>query len=97
MSVNVKRDKNKLIIDGELDRFNLSDDALYEFLAFDDRVEIDLEKVINIDTAGVAYLLKVVDHYQKLHKLVTICGGSEQLIALANISNVLELLPLHRN
>lgn len=97
MTVKAKRDKSRLVVSGELDRFHLSDNALYQFQDFDQQVIIDLNAVSHIDTAGVAYLLKLVSHYQSQNKTVTISGASEQLIALANISNVLELLPLDSN
>lgn len=94
MPVSVTRNKQTLTLKGELDRFNLSDGSLYQFLPFDNNVEIDLAQVSNIDTAGLAYLLKLVGHYQSKGIKVSLLSGSQQLIALANISNVVELLPL---
>jgi ABC-type transporter Mla MlaB component len=97
MATSVKRDKDQLIVTGEMDRFSLSDKSLYSFLEFGERVNIELKHVDKIDTAGVAFLLKLVAHYQKQDKQVSISNGSAQLIALAKISNVLELLPIQSN
>lgn len=94
MSITFSRDKDTLVLKGDLDRFNLSDASVYQFLPFDKSVNVDLQQVKNIDTAGVAYLIKLVGHYQKLNKTVSVAEPSPQLIALAKISNVLELLPI---
>lgn len=87
---------NKVDVVGDVDRFNLVDSRLFTFQSMTSDVTIDLTNVTSVDTAGVAYLLKLVSHYQNEKLNVQLTNPPEQLIALAQISNVLGLLPLKK-
>lgn len=84
---------DKLILYGDYDRFNLADKTLYRFPSLNGDITIDLAGVKSFDTAGLAFLLKMVSFYQKKSNRVIISNESSQLIALAEISNVIKLLP----
>ncbi|MDU0113970.1 STAS domain-containing protein [Psychrosphaera aquimarina] len=85
---------NTVNVVGAIDRFSLVDDALFNFQSMTADVTIDLNKVSSVDTAGVAFILKLVAHYQNAQLNVVLTHPPAQLIALAEISNVLGLLPL---
>lgn len=94
MSMSLVLNDRTLSIDGSLDRFTLGSPQCYNFPDIPGDVIIDLQDVKNTDTAGVAWLLKLVGHYQNTQHQVSIVNEPSQLIALAGISNVLNLLPL---
>lgn len=85
---------NKIDVVGAIDRFNLVDDSLFSFKSVTSDVKIDLKGVTSVDTAGVAFVLKLVAYYQNTKLNVELTNPPAQLIALAEISNVLGLLPL---
>ena len=87
---------NKVDVEGDVDRFNLVDSELFSFQSMSSNITIDLKNVTSVDTAGVAFLLKLVAHYQNEKLNVELTNPPEQLIALAQISNVLGLLPLNK-
>jgi phospholipid transport system transporter-binding protein len=87
---------NKVELVGNVDRFNLADSQLFTFPPIASDVTIDLDKVTSVDTAGVAYILKLVAHYQNETRNIELTNPPTQLIALAQISNVLGLLPLKK-
>ena len=93
MSIELSATNDGLSIKGKLDRFNLSAQQIPRFPKVGDDVTIDLKDVSRSDTAGLAWLLKMVAFYQSKDKKVSIINQPEQLIALASISNVIELLP----
>ena len=90
----LKFENNQLVPMGALDRFSLGDRKLYDFPEVTGSIVINLQQVNNFDTSGLAWLLGVVSHYQSNQVAIQIINASQQLIALAEISNVLELLPL---
>jgi len=94
MTVSYRLEQDRLIIAGALERFELSNKQLYQFPKAKGAVEIDLKLVTNFDTAGLAWLLKLVSFYQHRRCEVKISNVPDQLIALAEISNVLKLLPI---
>ena len=94
MSVSFNLENNTLKVSGALERFYLGDKRHYQFPKVAQSIDIDLTKVVSVDTAGLAWLLKLVSFYQQHRLTVKISNVPEQLIALAGISNVLELLPI---
>lgn len=88
---------NEINVVGDIDRYNLIDKKLFSFPAMTSDVTIELTNVASVDTAGVAFLLKLVAFYQNQKLNVTLTNPPSQLIALAQISNVLGLLPLKDN
>ncbi len=93
MTMSLLLEGQNLKIEGALDRFTLGAASCYKFPSANGAITIDLTDVKNTDTAGLAWLLKLVSHYQQSQS-VTIINEPQQLIALADISNVLELLPI---
>jgi ABC-type transporter Mla MlaB component len=93
MSIELNATNDGLSIQGKLDRFNLSAKQIPHFPKVGDDVTIDMKDVSSSDTAGLAWLIKMVAFYQSKNKKVSIINQPKQLIALASISNVLELLP----
>jgi len=94
MSSLISLENNTLTVSGVLERFNLGEKQHHRFPKVSDAIEIDLNAVSNMDTAGLAWLMKLVAFYQKRNCKVKISNVPDQLIALAEISNVLELLPI---
>lgn len=87
---------SKLSVIGALDRFNLGDKSFFVFAPVEGDIELDLAKSDTIDTAGLAWILKMVSIYQQNKKQVSISNAPSQLIALAELSNVLALLPIKK-
>lgn len=82
---------------GALDRFHLVKKQQFDFpkLAMDE-VKLDLSKAEPIDTSGLAWILKCLSNYQDSGKKTSILNPPTQLIALAELSNVLALLPIQK-
>lgn len=86
---------NRLSVTGELDRFHLVRQSQFCFPSIADGVVfVDLTDTHNVDTAGLAWLLKLVSYYKSKNKDISISNVPKQLIALAELSNVLALLPI---
>jgi len=82
---------------GALDRYNLVKKQQFRFPKLDSElVVIDLKKAEPIDTSGLAWILKCLSYYQGRGKSTSILNAPEQLIALAELSNVLALLPIQK-
>lgn len=80
---------------GALDRHNLVKKQQFHYPKLEaERVTIDLARAEPIDTSGLAWILKCVSFYQSSGKQISILNAPSQLIALAELSNVLALLPL---
>ena len=94
MSMSFEVEGQTLRILGELDRFTLGAPQNYQYPNMTGDITVDLKKVNNTDTAGLAWLLRLVSTYEQKGHQLTITNQPEQLIALASISNVLNLLPL---
>ena len=88
-------DSNRIEVAGSLDRYTLANVSAYKYPNLDGDVVVDLAKVEHTDTAGLAWVLKLIAHYQKKHQ-VELINQPEQLLALASISNVIELLPIKK-
>ena len=88
---------NGVAVDGALDRHNLVKKQQFRFPDLSgDSVHIDLKNAEPIDTAGLAWILKCLSYYQNCGKQTSILNAPEQLIALAELSNVLALLPIQQ-
>lgn len=86
---------NEISVVGALDRHNLVKKQQFRFPKLTDNdVVIDLKRAEAIDTAGLAWILKCVAFYNRCGKKTSILNAPEQLIALAELSNVLGLLPI---
>ena len=86
-----------LSVVGALDRYNLVNKQQFEFPELSlENIEIDLSKAEPIDTSGLAWILKCVSNYHSRGKKTSILNPPTQLIALAELSNVLALLPIQK-
>ena len=97
MAASITLTSDVLKLAGALDRFNLGDKAMYRYPKVTGDLTVDLTDVTATDTAGLSYLLDLIAFYESKSINVKISYIPEQLIALAQISNVLELLPLSSN
>lgn len=97
MATSISLEGQTLAVKGDLDRFSLSDKSLYRFPNAKGELMLDLAEVSSVDTAGMAFILELLAHYEAKSTEVKISYLPEQLIALAQISNVLELLPESSN
>ena len=94
MTMSMSVQDQVLTVTGDLDRFVLGNTKHYQFPAVSGDVTVDLAKVTSVDTAGLAWVLKLVCFYKSRQQAVLISNEPQQLIALASISNALNLLPL---
>lgn len=84
-----------LAVIGALDRHNLVKKQQFLFPELEtELLAIDLQDAEPIDTAGLAWILKCLSYYQGRGKKTSILNAPRQLIALAQLSNVLALLPI---
>jgi anti-anti-sigma factor len=97
MSVTLQLNQDCLNVVGQLDRFQLSEKAALRFPKAPAELKLNLDQVDHFDTAGLAWILKLLKFYQSKQVSVEILNPPEQLIALAKISNVLELLPFTKS
>ena len=82
---------------GALDRHHLVKKQQFEFPTLtSDTVELDLAQADSIDTSGLAWILKFLSNYQDSGKKTSVLNPPSQLIALAELSNVLALLPIQK-
>lgn len=94
MTMSMSVQDQVLAVTGNLDRFVLGNPKCYQFPTISGDVSLDLADVSNVDTAGLAWVIKLVGFYQNNQQTVSIVNEPQQLIALASISNALNLLPL---
>lgn len=97
MATSISLDGKNLIVKGDLDRYSLADKSLYQFPKAVGELSVNLSEVTTVDTAGMAFILELLAYYEANSTEVKISYLPEQLIALAQISNVLELLPESSN
>ncbi len=59
-------------------------------------VKLDLAELSGIDTSGLAWIISFIADVQKRGKTITILNPPEQLLKLAEISDLVTLLPLEK-
>lgn len=94
MSFKLQHQDQTVVVFGELDRHHINGKRASYRPKLTADSQLDLAKVSTIDTAGLAWILKFVGHYKKQDLQISIINVPSQLIALAQISNVLALLPI---
>lgn len=93
----LQKTETGIAVIGALDRFHLVKKQQFEFpVLASESVELDLAKAESIDTSGLAWILKCLSNYQDSGKKTSILNPPSQLIALAELSNVLALLPIQK-
>lgn len=96
MSLSTHLQDDILKVQGHLDRFHLGDKKVNRFPSAPQELNLCLNDVSHLDTAGLAWILKLLRFYKGKQVKVEILNPPSQLIALAKISNVLELLPFKK-
>ncbi len=94
--IDVQQAEQKAIISGALTRATITRafDKKYRQLVDDKEVIIDLAKVSKIDTAGLAWILMLVELAAQNTCKITLINLPEDLLKLAKLSAVDTLLPI---
>lgn len=94
--IDVQQVEHKAIISGMLTRATITRnfDKKYRKIVNDKKVIIDLASVSKVDTAGLAWLLMLVERAGKNACQITLTNLSEDLLKLAKLSAVDTLLPI---
>lgn len=94
--IDVQQVEHKAIISGMLTRATITRnfDKKYRKIVNDKKVIIDLANVSKVDTAGLAWLLMLVERAGKNACQITLTNLSEDLLKLAKLSAVDTLLPI---
>ncbi len=94
--IDVQRSEHKAIISGVLTRATITRnfDKKYRKLVSDKQVVIDLASISKVDTAGLAWLLMLVELAGKNSCDMTLINLPEDLLKLAKLSAVDSLLPI---
>lgn len=93
--LNIEQQQQRLLFSGVLDR-----NTLLTFWPFrqlnhlSGEVVFDLSQLQTIDTAGLAWLLKQLALARQAGLVVQLQHVPEQMLSLAKVSDVLELLPI---
>ena len=94
--IDVQQSKHNAIISGVLTRATITRafDKKYRKLVDDTQVTIDLAKVSKIDTAGLAWILMLVELATRNACQLALINLPEDLLKLAKLSAVDTLLPI---
>ncbi len=94
--INVQQLEHKVVISGALTRATITRnfDKKYRKIVNDTKVTIDLANVSQIDTAGLAWLLMLVELAGKNACQMNLANLPEDLLKLAKLSAVDTLLPI---
>lgn len=94
--IDVQQVEHKAIISGMLTRATITRnfDKKYRKIVSDKKIIIDLANVSKVDTAGLAWLLMLVERAGKNACQITLTNLSEDLLKLAKLSAVDTLLPI---
>ena len=94
--IDVQQVEHKAIISGMLTRATITRnfDKKYRKIVNDKKIIIDLANVSKVDTAGLAWLLMLVERAGKNACQITLTNLSEDLLKLAKLSAVDTLLPI---
>lgn len=94
--IDVQQVEHKAIISGMLTRATITRnfDKKYRKIVNDKKVIIDLANVSKVDTAGLAWLLMLVERAGENACQITLTNLSEDLLKLAKLSAVDTLLPI---
>lgn len=91
----IEKDSSKINILGELTRHsidNKNQQCIEPYLENDDII-VDLSSVTKIDTAGLAWLLLLVEKANAKHVKLYFSHLNDELVKLAKLSGVEEFLP----
>lgn len=82
-------------LEGELTRQNLSKTSLKhaDTILKSESLVIDLSKLYKVDTAGLAWLLLLVEKSSARNQEISFVQASEDLVRLAQLSGVEGILP----
>ena len=94
--INIQQEDQKAIFSGALTRATIvpAFDKKYRHLVDSERVIIDLAKVNQIDTAGLAWILLLIELAAKNSCHISLTNLPDDLLKLAKLSAVDTLLPI---
>ena len=97
--INVQQTDQKAIFSGALTRATITRafDKKYRPLVNGKSITFDLEKVNQIDTAGLAWILLLIELAAVKACAITLINLPDDLIKLAKLSAVDTLLPIEKN
>lgn len=72
-------------------------EPMRRILAGEDRVQVDLAAVSRADSAGVALLVEWLALAERMHKAIEFLNIPQQMLAIARVSSLDQVLPLARN
>lgn len=90
-----QENEHKLTISGELTRHTINkknSSTIKTYLTGGDMV-IDLANLVKVDTAGLAWLLAIIEYYLSLPGKLAFVHLSDDLVKLAKLSGVDSFLP----
>jgi phospholipid transport system transporter-binding protein len=95
--IDVKQSKHKAVISGALTRATITRafDKKYRKLVNDEHITIDLAKVSSIDTAGLAWILMLLELANHSACQIALINLPDDLLKLAKLSAVDNLLPIN--
>lgn len=92
----IEQDQQRLVFSGSLDRETLLDYWPFKQLnTMSGQVVFDLKQLRSIDTAGLAWLLKQLALARQGGLVVQLQHVPSQLCSLAEVTDVLALLPIN--
>ena len=92
----IEKHSSKIIVSGELTRHSINiknHTNISDYLVGND--VIDLSAVSKIDTAGLAWLLSIVEQHKSISGTLHFTHLSGELVKLAQLSGVDTFLPTH--
>lgn len=91
-----RENAEQLILQGELSRHTIEgkQDKVFRVIGDSNKQTVCLSKVDNVDTAGVAWLLTLLEYAQNHKVELTFSNMSDELIKLAKLSQVIDILPI---
>lgn len=92
----IKHHDNLWFLTGELTRLTIVGNQQKHFAKFakNSQQALDLSKISKIDTAGLAWLLSLLEYALAQQITLTYSQAPEELVKLAQLSQVHDILPL---
>lgn len=95
MTLNIEQQGKVLHFTGVLNRDTLMLYSPFKLLnSLSGPVDFDLSGLLNIDTAGLAWLLQQLATAKQRDVVISLCNVPKQLVSLADVTAVTPLLPI---
>lgn len=94
--IEIKKQQNQLLLSGELSRKTINNvfEKKVARLLSNEIEQVDLSAVTNVDTAGLASLLLILEQTIKLSHSIHFTNIPQELLNLAKLSAVDKFLPI---